>query len=207
MSFSHLVYIMSRLLSRNVLVLNKHWTAIHVCSVRRAFALLYQDLARVVTEEYCVHDFSSWRDLSEYAKTNIIHTPNFQLMVPEVILLRRYGHFPKYYVKFNRRNIYQRDNFTCQYCGKNFSREDLTIDHVIPKSRGGKSNWTNVVLACGPCNAKKGSRLLRECRMKLLRNPYEPHWSVIMRRSMINEEHAIWRKFIDIAYWNTILEE
>jgi len=77
----------------------------------------------------------------------VIHTPNFQLMVPEVIMLQRYGKIPKHYVKFNRRNICHHDNFTCQYCGKSFPREELTIDHVAPRSRGGASTCTNVVLA------------------------------------------------------------
>ena len=198
---------MNTLLNRRVLVLNKHWLAIHVCQARRAFGLLYQDLARVVTEEYQVHDFESWKDLSRFADGEIIHTPTFQLLIPEVILLRRYGKYPKHYVKFNRRNIYQRDRFRCQYCGDRLPREDLTIDHIIPRSRGGRSTWTNVVLACSRCNARKGDNLLSQCNMKLIREPGEPHWSTIMRRSMSEEDHALWRKFVDVAYWNVQLEE
>ena len=187
--------------------MNKHWLAVHVCSARRAFSLLYQDLARVVTEKYDVHDFESWRDLSRYSEGEVIHTPNYKLLVPEVILLRRYGKYPKHYVKFNRRNIYQRDSFTCQYCGKRLPREDLTIDHIIPRCRGGKSTWANVVLACSGCNTLKGDLPLSKCRIKLIRRPKEPHWSTIMRRSMAEEDHAQWRKFIDVAYWNVALEE
>ncbi len=195
------------MLNQSVLVLNKHWLAIHVCTARRAFSLLYQDMARVVTKEYEVHDFESWRDLSQYAEHNVIHTPNFQLMVPEVIMLRRYGKIPKHYVKFNRRNIYHRDNFACQYCGRSFPREELTIDHVVPRSRGGASIWSNVVLACAHCNARKGHHLLSECGMKLIRQPKEPHWSAVMRRSMSDQDHLLWRKFIDVAYWNVPLEK
>jgi len=198
---------MVQVLNRDVLVLNKHWLAVHVCSVRRAFSLLYQDVAHVVTEEYRIHDFESWRDLSRYSKGHMIHTPNYQILVPEVIILRRYNKFPRHYVKFNRRNIYHRDHFTCQYCGKMPPRDELTVDHIVPRSRGGKSTWTNVVLACSNCNAKKGNRLLKECRMKLRKKPVEPHWSVIMRQSMALEDHAMWRKFVDFAYWNVTLEE
>ena len=195
------------LLKRNVLVLNKHWMAIHVCSAKRAFSLLYQDLARVVTEEYQLHDFESWRDFSTCANVEIVHTPTYPLLIPEVILLRRYGKLPKHKVKFNRRNIYQRDSFTCQYCGKILPRSELTIDHVVPRSRGGKSTWTNVVLACADCNAKKGDSLLKDCRMQILREPREPHWSVMMRHSLNVEENSLWRKFVDMAYWNIPLEE
>jgi len=194
-------------INRNVLVLNRHWMAIHVCTARRAFSLLYQDLARVVTADYELHDFNSWRDVSRYANGPAITTPAFQILVPEVILLRRYGKMPRRNVKFNRRNIYQRDQFTCQYCGRALPRGELTIDHIIPRSRGGKSTWTNVVLACSPCNLEKGDRLLSECHMTLIKKPDEPHWSVMMRQSLGNEDHRLWRKFIDVAYWNVPLEE
>jgi len=113
----------------------------------------------------------------------------------------------KHYVKFNRRNIYQRDNFTCQYCGKVLPRNELTIDHVIPRSRGAKSNWQNVVLACIQCNADKGDRLPKECAMNPMREPREPHWSMLMYRPLIEEDHTLWRKFVDVAYWNVTLEE
>ena len=198
---------MINVLERNVLVLNKHWMAIHVCSAKRAFCLLYQDMARVVTDKYDVFDFETWKDLSRYAEGNFIHTPHFKLLVPEVIILRRYGKYPKHYVKFNRRNIYQRDNFSCQYCGKRLPREELTIDHIIPRSHGGRSNWTNVVLACSKCNTLKGDLTLEECAMDLIHVPKEPHWSSIMRHSMAEEDHYLWQKFIDIAYWNIPLEE
>lgn len=198
---------MTEILQRDVLVLNKHWMAIHICSVRRAFALLYQDLARVVTEQFQIHDFESWKDLSRYAEGNFVHTPTYRILAPEVILLRRYGKFPKHYVKFNRRNIYQRDHFTCQYCAEKLPREELTIDHIVPRSRGGKSTWTNVVLACVSCNTLKGNMILDKCDMELIHEPKEPHWSTLMRRSMAEKDHALWRKFIDIAYWNVSLEE
>jgi len=202
-----LCIIMTQLLQRSVLVLNKHWLAIHVCSARRSFSLLYQDLARVVTEEYEIHDFESWKDISRGAEGRFIHTPNYKLLIPEVILLRRYGKYPKRCIKFNRRNIYQRDHFTCQYCGRRLPREDLTIDHIIPRSRGGKSTWENVVLACSSCNALKGNHSLSRCKMTLIREPREPHWSTVMRRSMNREDHKLWLKFIDVAYWNVTLEE
>ena len=85
---------MSQILNRNVLVLNKHWMAIHVCSVRRALSLVYQDLASVVTEDYEVFDFDTWKDLSRFADTGVVYTPQYPLLAPEVILLRRCNKLP-----------------------------------------------------------------------------------------------------------------
>ena len=198
------------MISGGVLVLNRNWMAIHVCSVQRAIALLVQDLARVVTEEYQTHNFTSWAELSAHVQAEgnqFLHSPSIRLMIPEVILLTRYNRLPPRLVKFNRRNIYVRDHFTCQYCGRKPPREDLTIDHVLPKSRGGRSEWENVVLACQRCNAKKGSMLLEHAPMQLIRVPKRPHWLAIIRQAMKGAERPLWQKFVDVAYWNVDLEE
>jgi 5-methylcytosine-specific restriction endonuclease McrA len=198
------------MLNQGVLVLNKHWTAIHVCSVRRALGLVVEDLARVVNAEYQTFDFNSWAALSAHIEEHgneFIHTPRLQVLVPEVILLVGYHRMPPRTVKFNRKNIYIRDGYTCQYCGATPPREELTIDHVIPRSRGGRSTWENVALACQRCNAKKGNRLLTELTMKLTRPPKRPHWFSTLRTSLRNTERPVWQKFVDVAYWNVPLEE
>ncbi|PKN25605.1 MAG: HNH endonuclease, partial [Deltaproteobacteria bacterium HGW-Deltaproteobacteria-22] len=104
-------------------------------------------------------------------------------------------------------NIYIRDHFTCQYCGRKPPREELTIDHVLPKSRGGRSEWENVVLACQRCNAKKGNKLLEYAPMTLIRPPKRPHWLTIIRESLNGAERPLWQKFVDVAYWNVDLDE
>lgn len=191
---------------QRVLVLNKNWIAIHICSVRRAMSLLYQDLARVVTDEYQLMSFDEWRDLSECADSEyMIKTPSLKILVPEVIMLTRFNRMPPRIIKFNRRNIYTRDEYTCQYCGKKPGREKLTIDHIIPKSRGGESVWENVILACSTCNTRKGNRLPEECGMKLLSKPRKPHWSIAFGHS--EPGSPLWLKFIDFAYWNVSLEK
>lgn len=198
------------MVSNGVLVLNRNWTAIHVCGVQRAISLLVQDLAQVVSDDFQTHDFTSWRDLSQHVEeegNRFIHSPSFRLMVPEVILLTRYHRIPPRAVKFNRRNIYIRDNFTCQYCGCKPGREDLTIDHVHPRSRGGRSEWENVVLACQRCNAKKGSRLLEEAPMNLLRPPRKPHWLTVVRHTLKSQNRPAWQRFVDMAYWNVDLDQ
>lgn len=198
------------MLNQGVLVLNRHWTAIHVCSVRRAISLVVQDLARVVDEDCAVHDFTSWTEVSQHLAANgnqFIHTPNKRILVPEVILLRGFNRMPPRTVKFNRRNIYIRDNYTCQYCGRRPAREDLTIDHVVPRSRGGRSTWENVVLACQDCNARKGDRMLADFPLKLARAPKRPHWYSTLRASLRGPERPIWQRFVDAAYWDVVLDE
>ena len=153
-------------LSANVLVLNKYYQAIRVVNVRRAFSLLCRDMAEVVhieTDEagrskWQNFDFDSWRELSEFkaefepAEFDWIHTVRFQIAVPRIIRLLIYEKLPRQDVKFNRRNIYARDGSKCQYCGKKYPTTELSLDHVMPKSQGGKSNWENIVCCCVSCN-------------------------------------------------------
>lgn len=196
--------------ANGVLVLNKNWVAIHVCSLERAISLLVQDLASVVGKDYQAYDFSSWMELSSEVQAEgnrFIHAPSFRLMLPEVILLRGFGKVPPRSVKFNRRNIYLRDGFQCQYCGSKPPREVLTIDHVVPRARGGRSVWENVVVACQSCNARKGSRLLKDIAMNLARPPKKPHWMMIVRHSMRDAQRPLWEKFVDKAYWNAELDQ
>lgn len=196
--------------TQGVLVLNRNWVAVHVCSVRRALTLLFQDCARVISDDYRIHDFDSWRELSEAVAENgnhFVYTPNFRILVPDVILLTDFNRMPPRTVKFNRRNIYMRDNYTCQYCGVRPPKDELTIDHIIPRSRGGKSTWENVVLACQKCNTKKGSKSVADVGMKLRKVPKRPHWLATMRATLRGPERPIWQRFVDAAYWNVTLEE
>ncbi|MDK2970318.1 MAG: hypothetical protein PWP23_73 [Candidatus Sumerlaeota bacterium] len=198
------------MIANGVLVLNRNWTAIHVTSVQRAITLLVQDLAQVVDDNYRTYDFNSWRELSAYVDTEgnqFIHSPSFRMVIPEVILLTSYHRVPPRAVKFNRRNIYIRDGYKCQYCGRKPPREELTIDHVVPRSRGGRSEWENVVLACQSCNAKKGNRLLQDTPMQLPRAPKKPNWISIVRHTLKAQSRPAWQRYVDMAYWNVDLEE
>jgi 5-methylcytosine-specific restriction endonuclease McrA len=195
-------------LNRQVLVLNKHWMAVHVCTARRALTLVYQELARIVAEDFRTYDFDSWRELSSFAHGDgaRVHAPGFDMLLPEVIVLARYHRNPPRRVKFNRRNIFMRDRHACQYCGKRPKDDDMTIDHVLPRSRGGHTAWENVVLACTQCNVAKGSRLPEECGMKLLRPPKRPNW-IAMQLPRDADGRDFWQKFIDLAYWESNLRE
>ena len=159
-------------LSEPTLVLNKNWLPIRVCTVRRALTLVFKDLARIIgPESYTLYDFASWLDLKVRADEPHIRTVSLAIRIPEVIVLRTCDRFTRPKVIFSRRNLFRRDRNTCQYCGTRYSTEELSIDHVVPRSLGGVSSWTNCVVACLACNARKGNRDLEAAAMSLRRAP------------------------------------
>lgn len=193
----------------HVLVLNKSWVVVNVASVRRAMGLLYQDLARAVhPEDYSLYDFDDWCELSKFEKTGrMIMTPSAEIRVPEVILLNAFNGFFRREVRFSRRNIFERDKQTCQYCGVKLSKSDLTIDHVVPQSKGGTDSWDNLVLACVKCNVRKANRTPEQANMPLLRKPVKPNWLPTLGTKIPDRGCNSWQKFIDTAYWDSELRE
>jgi 5-methylcytosine-specific restriction endonuclease McrA len=197
--------------SSDVLVLNRRFYAIQITSLRRALTLLYLDHAQVVDEEYRTYDFSDWRDFSSARAdhpSGFVDTPNFRLVVPDVIALKVFDRLPESHVKFTRRNIYEHYGYRCCYCGRKFPTEELNLDHVVPKSRRGATDWDNIVTSCIPCNLKKGNRLPSEAGMDLLITPSRPRWkgpaSLVFRAPF--SLRRSWQKFIDSVYWNSELE-
>jgi 5-methylcytosine-specific restriction endonuclease McrA len=198
------------MLDRQVLVLNRLWQAINVCSVRRAFTLLCAGHAQVVDADedrnFFTHDFASWRDLSvREPEDDMVHTISFKIRVPRVIVLLLFDRMPKKEVKFTRANIFERDKCTCQYCGLHFERRDLNLDHVIPRDRGGLTSWENIVCSCIPCNTRKGNRLPHQVGMRLIKKPERPKWRPFLHITFDSKVHESWRHFIDFAYWNVEL--
>src|SRR5512145_499089 len=126
------------MLNSAVLVLNRSYLPIHVTSARRAFALIYQGIARAVDEQYQTFDFESWRELGAARDAETVGTPSGSLRVPRVIVLVAFDRVPKRHVRFSRLNIFARDDFTCQYCGDHPPRQELNLDHVVPRSLGGR---------------------------------------------------------------------
>jgi len=196
----------SSALSQQALVLNKSWAAITTISVRHAIRLLFKGSARaIVPDTYEIHEFGSWADLAVAPDEPCIRAVALRIKVPEIILLTGYGGIPKQSVTFTRRNLYRRDRNTCQYCGCRPGTSELSIDHVIPYSRGGRNTWENCVLACMKCNRKKGSRLLREAGLTLLRKPTRPRWTPIIEIPIGRRRHS-WERFVSERYWNTTLQ-
>jgi len=195
------------MLDSGVLVLNRVFQPVHITSVRRAFSLLYQGVAKALDEELQLFDFESWSALSA-ARHDAVQTVSRRIRVPRVVVLVAYEHLPKARVRFSRFNIYARDDSTCQYCGRRFPRSDLNLDHVVPRSRGGSTNWENVVCSCVPCNLRKGGRTPEEAGMRLLRHPARPRWTPVFRSAARRAFYREWVPFLSMAeaaYWNTEL--
>lgn len=192
-----------------VLVLNRSWVAVNVASVRRALALLYQDMARAVDPaDYRQHDFNDWCELSLARDDGrFIHTPTMKVRVPEIIILNAFNGFFHKEVRFSRRSIFERDKSTCQYCGKKLAKSELTIDHVMPRSRGGRDTWDNLVLACVQCNVRKGDRTPPEAEMPLIRRPHKPAWLPTLGTRLPAGRISSWQRFLDTAYWDAELRE
>jgi len=199
----------SVVLNTKVLVLNRSYLPIHITSVRRAFCLLYQDVAHAVNEQYQTFDFPSWSALSVSVHDESVGLVDRAVRVPRVILLLTYDRVPKRQVRFSRFNIYARDNNTCQYCRVRFPRHELNIDHVIPRSQGGLSVWENVVCSCHACNRKKGGRTPNQAGMRLACLPKRPEWTPFMLETFSLRRYREWLPFlsmVDTSYWNTELE-
>ena len=203
---------MQSILESPVLVLNRLWQAVNVCSARRAFNLLYEGHAQVVDADadrnYLTHDFESWCDLSRRAPESVmLRGVSLQVRVPRIIVLLLFDRLPKKQVKFTRHNIFERDHDTCQYCGRVFDRPDLNLDHVIPRDKGGLTTWDNVVCSCIRCNTRKGNKLAHEVNMVLIRKPKCPKWQPLLHLTWGGPPHESWRHFVDAAYWNVELSD
>ncbi|HVT81561.1 MAG TPA: HNH endonuclease [Phycisphaerae bacterium] len=208
---------MSAVLSFPVLALNKVFAPIHVIDVRRALSLLVTGAAEVVDTDdphLGTYDLASWRELSELKAymeegEDWVGLVRGRLAVPRVVRLtkfdrrqfRRRGKVSGPFVPLNRRNIYHRDGNLCQYCGKKFPLSELSLDHVMPKSRGGGDTWENLVCACTECNARKADKTPAEARMKLIRVPR----ALKTPAQLIRVQHASWAQFVDEAYWSVEL--
>lgn len=184
------------------LVLNKNWTPVTTTTVRRALVLLCRSTASAICPStFDVFDLEAWITRSIEAagslhRGRVLRTPRYDLEKPEVILLRGYAGIPRREVSFSRRNLYRRDGYSCQYCGRRRPPDELSIDHVMPRSRGGKTSWENCVLACVRCNTKKANKTLRESGFMLLRAPSKPTWSPLLE-SIPQAHPPSWGKFLD----------
>ena len=205
----------SNALSSSVLVLNRFYMAVHVVNVRRALGLLFRELAEVIHFEegqYANYNFESWREISALRSSfkqqheDWIRSINFELQAPRVIRLLSYDRVPRQTLRFNRRNLFARDGNRCQYCGHSFPTSELSLDHIVPRSRGGDTSWENVVCACVACNVRKGGRTPQEAHMKLIRHPVKPKRSPLLSVKLDNPKYVSWKTFVDNAYWSVDLK-
>ena len=149
-------------MSKKVLILNQDYSALTVCSVQKAFILVFLNKAELITEN----------------KNRFLRTVTASFPLPSIIRLYKYVNLPYKGVMLNRQNIFKRDGNRCQYCG---THEDLTLDHVLPKSRSGKSSWDNLITACKSCNSKKGDCTPEEAGFTLIQKPFKPSFIMFLR--------------------------
>lgn len=142
--------------------------------------------------------FQSKVDILEVYENDIIGSQTLTMNRPAVIKLTRYvNRYRQGHAKFSRKNVYARDNYRCQYCEEMFAPKDLTFDHVIPRSLGGKTTWQNVVASCVPCNLKKGNKTPEQARLTLRKKPQQPSW--FPRPLELNGVPAVWMPYLATA--------
>ena len=204
-------------LQSSVLVLNKSFVPVRIVTAKRAFCLLCKAVAQVVDTgdgQLELYDFTSWREVSEFKRnyghftneTDWVSTVSFEMEVPRIIRLLLYDRYSRRRPSFNRKNIFARDESRCQYCGRRFPTQELSIDHVIPLAYGGENNWSNVVCACTQCNKRKGGKTPAEASMSLIRAPVAPKHNPEVKLKLRRKKYYSWKQFLDEAYWSVTLE-
>jgi 5-methylcytosine-specific restriction endonuclease McrA len=160
------------------LVLNMDYSPISICTIQRAFLLVFLQKAELLREN----------------EAHIIRTIDKHYPMPSVIKLKKYVHVPYKGVILSRENIFRRDSFECQYCG---TKKELTLDHVIPKAKGGSTTWNNLVTACKQCNSKKGDFSPEEAGLELKMKPFRPSY-VMFIRDFSGYSYDEWLPFLNV---------
>lgn len=207
-------------LNSPVLKLNKNFRPIEVITAEEAIVSLCNGRSEIIDIEDGIfnhHSISSWEELShlryEYERDEHkwIKTVDSGIKVPTVIRTLEFSKELSLDPKFSRRNVYIRDNLTCQYCGNRFKRENLNLDHVYPKSKGGRTTWNNIVCSCYSCNTRKADKTLHESGMSLIRKPVA--YSAKNSYLFCKNPHKDWKYFIKFddlvseLYWNVELQD
>jgi 5-methylcytosine-specific restriction endonuclease McrA len=197
------------MLNHPVLVLNKDFIPVEVIMLEKAIKTVfstYRSTGEPRAKILDVSDFQQWswddwKELKARAEESVIRSASAVHRRPDIIVLTRHHKFRKPKVNFNRRSIYHRDNNTCQYCGKKFPTSELNLDHVHPRSQGGKSTWDNVVVTCIKCNSRKGGRTPEQAGMQLLRKPVKPKITFPYKQYKCKT----WEAILGELYWEVDL--
>ncbi|MBK9973643.1 MAG: HNH endonuclease [Planctomycetes bacterium] len=193
---------MSRLDNDVVLTLNRIWQPIATTGLRKAMNMVFRGRARVVdADTFQIFTWDQWLAEKAVAADNhvierdYLRTATLFVRKPQVVTLARYAGYPNRGVPYSRRGVYERDSGRCQFCLEHVRKKDMTVDHILPQSRGGRTNWTNCVLACAGCNHRKADRLPHEVGMKLVREPFQPTREQLLLQGV--DVPAAWRPFLD----------
>ena len=205
-------------LNRPTLVLNKQWFPITIWSAKRAFTKISKGVADIISvddlpdkarKSINMYTWDEWVENSFYnsdtlPRENCVQCGgDFRIRWPEVVVLKEYEGIPNTPVKLTRRNLLIRDKFHCQYTGKKVTMASATIDHIVPQSKGGKTVWTNVVIATLEVNMEKADRTPEEAGLTLLSKPRRPKWNPMFAR-FVSEMPESWNQFINTDQWNEV---
>jgi len=198
------------LAQKKVLVLNKSWRPVGIVSLERALNKVFSEYhtgepkARIIdcSNDFATMTWADWSALKPKDGEESMSSVNAIFRIPTVIQLTKYDKLPHQKIHYCRRTVYKRDNYTCQYCGCKPGSEELTIDHVLPRSHGGLTTWENCVLACVSCNSKKADRTPERAGMKLLNKPQKPKYNLFKGDYRVKD----WEAFLGASYWTVELE-
>ena len=168
---------MRKIFKKHVLILNKNWIPINTTTAKNSFSLMYADNAKgllIEDDRFLSLEWNEWIKLDIKDKDDFVRTVNGYIKIPNIIVLNHYDKIPRQVVKFTQKNLWERDNFTCQYTGKKVTKTSGNIDHIIPRSQGGKTSWENCVIAHKEINAIKADRTPEQAGLKLLKKPSAP---------------------------------
>ena len=196
---------MSVNLDCKILVLNRLWQAVNIVGIHKGFRLLLKDNAQAIftrDKSFRLLDGDSWLDLSQSIifdeSDSYVNTIRFKILVPKVLLLKSYSKVPVHDVKFNKKNLLERDHHKCQYCGRKLDDSLLNMDHVIPRDKGGKTSWENIVTACIKCNSKKANLLPHQANMHLIKKPERPRWRPFISSLIGQNYEDDWEHFLNL---------
>ena len=184
----------------NVLILNKHWIPINTTTAKHSFALMYSENAKgiMIEEDKVVPlEWNEWISLNLNETDRKIKTVRGFVKIPTVIVLNHYDKIPRQIIKFTQKSLWERDNFTCQYTGKKVTRTNGNIDHIIPRSQGGKTSWENCVIAHKEINAIKADRTPEQAGLRLLKKPSAPRIMPVSFYIRNKENIEDWELFLN----------
>ena len=179
-----------------VLILNNSWLPIRVRTVKEAICLVFREKACIVDPgDYSTYTWGEWITLDCFIADRYIQAVHDRVKLPEIIVLKHYNQIPTYNLRLTKKNLFIRDKFTCQYTGKNISHKEADIDHVIPRSKGGRTVWSNLVVCDKTVNRKKADRTPEEAGLALRKQPRKPSaLSLLIDPRM--EQPESWKKFL-----------
>ena len=200
-----MIGLQSNRLDSSVLVLNRYYMAMRLIPLRQALLLLYRNTAEVIdreNEHYVNYDFSSWCQLSVLqdelgeGQAEWIRLVRQRLLVPRIVRLTRFDRVYYQPLRFNRRNLFARDKQRCQYCARQLTLSQMSLDHVLPRSQGGDTSWENIVCCCVKCNTTKGNRTPKQANMELQQQPQKPTLHPQMTLEENNAHYTLWKTFL-----------